>query len=203
MKLSVQVEDKAYNIAIPDDMLTEDGHAFFKKMDQDLDKGWQMSMDYVESPNVMQRCQIVADKLYTAMMSENETLAQLMAGYIVTRMPGVKSIDIDAGGEIQNTEFILNDSGVDAAENSAELVAATLDRPSNKPQEGLSKPEAMQQAGKDVSKVYKTGRNYKFAIYDHDTEAWAESPLFQDEATASEARARAYKEYYEGLLRPN
>jgi len=193
MKLSVQVEDKVYNIDVPDEMLAEDGHAFFRKMDQDLDKGWQMSMDYVENPDIMQRCQIVADKLYTAMLSENEALTQLMAGYIVTRMPAVKSVDIDVGGEIQNTEFVLIDNGVDAA---------TLDKPSNKPPQGLSKPEAMQQAGKDVSKVYKTGRNYKFAIYDHDTEAWAESPLFEDEAAASEARARAYKEYYEGLLRP-
>ena len=36
-------------------------------MDQDMDAGWQMSRDWVDNPSREQRCQIVADKLLTAL----------------------------------------------------------------------------------------------------------------------------------------
>jgi len=64
------------------------------------------SRDYVERPDPLQRCQIVADKLLTGIMNNNETTAQFMAAYILTRMPGVIGVDVDTSGEIQNTQVL-------------------------------------------------------------------------------------------------
>jgi hypothetical protein len=102
--LKVIIENNAYAIEIPQEMITE-GEEFFRKMDQDMDKGWQMSRDWVENPNQVQRCQIAADRLADAMETENETLVQLMAAYITTRMPSVKEVNIATDGEISETEF--------------------------------------------------------------------------------------------------
>ena len=49
---------------------------------------------------------IVADKLLTGIMQGNESTAMLMAGYIALRMPGAIGVDIDASGEMQNTELL-------------------------------------------------------------------------------------------------
>ena len=48
MILYVIVDDKTYPIEVPEDVL-KDGKDFFQKMDRDLDKGWQMSRDWVST----------------------------------------------------------------------------------------------------------------------------------------------------------
>ena len=68
--------------------------------------GWKMSRQFVARPDRLQRCQIVADKLLTSIMQDNQASAMLMAGYIALRMPGVVGVDIDASGEMQNTELL-------------------------------------------------------------------------------------------------
>jgi len=108
MILDVIVNDQIHRLNVPPDML-EEGEAFFQKMDRDMDRGWQMSREFVEQPDRVNRCQIAANRLLTAMESGNETLALLMAGYILTRMPGVAKVDIDTNGEMLNTEIILGD----------------------------------------------------------------------------------------------
>ena len=75
-------------------------------MDADMDKGWMMSREWVENPNLTQRCQIAADRIADSMHSENETLTYLMAGYILTRMQNVKEVHIDTEGDITETQFI-------------------------------------------------------------------------------------------------
>jgi hypothetical protein len=55
--------------------------------------------------SVFSRCQIAANKLLTALETQNENLAFLMAGYILTRLPGTKTVRVDTSGEIANTEF--------------------------------------------------------------------------------------------------
>lgn len=106
MQLKVLVDDAAYRLDVPDDMLFE-ADEFFDKMDRDMDRGWQMSREYVERPDPQQRCQIVADKLVTALMNGRKTTALLMAGYILTRSPGVTGVDVDTTGEMQNTELLF------------------------------------------------------------------------------------------------
>ena len=105
MRLKVVIEDQEFAIEIPAEVLAN-GKDFFRKMDQDMDKGWQMSREWVENPNRLQRCQIAADKIADALNNHNETLANLMAGYIVTYMPHVTEVHIDTEGEMSETQFI-------------------------------------------------------------------------------------------------
>lgn len=105
MKLKVIIENNIYAVEIPEDVM-RDGGSFFEKLDADMDKGWQMNREWVEAPNIQQRCQIVADRIADAINNENETLTYLLAGFIVTRMPNVKEVRIDTEGEMAETEFI-------------------------------------------------------------------------------------------------
>lgn len=106
MRLNVYIDDAAYAVDVPAQMLDE-AEDFFGKIDADMGRGWQMSRDYVEQPNAVQRCQIVADKLLTSMLNGNKTTALLMAAYILKRMPGVTGVDVDTDGEMQNTELLF------------------------------------------------------------------------------------------------
>ncbi len=107
MILNVIIDDRTYPIEMSEETIKSD-EKFFQKMDNDMDKGWQISRDWVENPDSKQRCQIAADKLLTAINRENETLVTLMAGYIISRMPGVKTVNIDTSGEILETELIIS-----------------------------------------------------------------------------------------------
>jgi len=104
MKLEVIIEDRIYHIEISDEVLQE-GEEFFRKMDADMSRGWQMGPEFVEHPDVMQRCQIAANKLMVSIGAENSLMAELMAGYILRRLPGVVSVTADTDGEMLNTEF--------------------------------------------------------------------------------------------------
>ena len=108
MILNVIINDKPRPLEVPEDVIKE-GETFFQKMDCDMDKGWQMSREWVDNPDKMQRCQIAADKLYSAINAENETMVTLMVGYIMTRMPNITSVDIDTNGEILETVITTND----------------------------------------------------------------------------------------------
>lgn len=105
MRFKVVIGEQVYAVEVPEDLLGEAAE-FHARLDNDMDRGWQMSRDFVARPDRLQRCQIVADKLLTSIMNGNEATAMLMAGYIALRMPGAIGVDIDAGGEIQNTELI-------------------------------------------------------------------------------------------------
>ena len=104
MILEVTVEDRTYRVEVPQYVLDE-GETFFRKMDEDMDQGWQMSREYVPNPDVEQRCQIAADRLLTAMHNENKHSLLLMAGYIIKRLPNVERVDIDSTGNINETRF--------------------------------------------------------------------------------------------------
>ncbi len=104
MILKAIIDEQVYTLNVPDPVI-ERGGDFFAQLDRDLDQGWQMSREWVESPNRLQRCQIIADKLLTALEKENEKLGMLMAGYILTRLPEVESVELDVQGEVQNNHF--------------------------------------------------------------------------------------------------
>lgn len=102
MILNIILEDRPVAISVADEML-RDAQDFYAKMDRDMDQGWQMSRDWVEHPNQIERCQIAADKLHTALNLRNETMVMLMAGYILSRLPGVRCVTINTEGEMQET----------------------------------------------------------------------------------------------------
>jgi len=105
MRFKVVVGEQVYAVEVPEDLLREAGD-FHARLDRDMDRGWQMSREFVAQPDRLQRCQIVADKLLTGIMQGNESTAMLMAGYIALRMPGAVGVDIDASGEMQNTALL-------------------------------------------------------------------------------------------------
>jgi len=105
MRFKVIVGDDVYAVEVPVQVL-ERAMDFFARLDRDMDRGWQMSRDYVELPDSTQRCQIVADRLLTSIMNNNEATATMMAAYIVTRTPGVIGVDVDTTGEMQNTALL-------------------------------------------------------------------------------------------------
>lgn len=111
MKLNIIVEGRTSTFDVPDEILTE-AKEFFDKLDSDMDAGWQMSRDWVECPNAEQRCQVAADKILTAIDTDNEKLLMLMAAYILRTMPGVKSINIDVTGDMNETEIIMEHESV-------------------------------------------------------------------------------------------
>lgn len=108
MILNVIVEEQSYPIRVSDEMITE-GRGFFEKIDADMDRGWQMSRKWVDRPDDVQRCQIAADKILTAIETENEKLAALLAAYILQRLPNIDSVDIDISGDMTATELIMKE----------------------------------------------------------------------------------------------
>ena len=188
MRLTVIVDDKTSWIEVPQDVL-EDGEAFFQKMDHDMDGGWRMGPEFIEAPDQTQRCQIAANKLLVSMSTINKTVAELMAGYILKRLRGVTGVRIDTGGEMLNTEFLF--------ENGPSSALPTSGPGENKQQNTLSPAE---QAAKDVSQVYKVGKGFRFAAYDHQRGLWIESPLIPDEQEAHKARAHIYQERLNELI---
>ena len=107
MHFKVIVGEQVYAVEVPEDLLGE-AREFHDKLDRDMDRGWQMSREFVAHPDRLQRCQIVADKLLTSVSQGNEATAMLMASYIALRMPGAIGVDIDADGEMQNTELLYS-----------------------------------------------------------------------------------------------
>ena len=107
MILKVTIDEKTFPLEVNEGMIQQ-AHEAFKKMDNDMDQGWQMSRVWVDHPNDLQRCQIVADKMLTAIQQENTATVGLMAAYIMHRLPGVIAIDIDTSGDMTLTEVVVN-----------------------------------------------------------------------------------------------
>jgi hypothetical protein len=107
MILKVVVEEQVYPVKVPDSMIREAGD-FFARMDADMDRGWQMSREWVDNPTLEQRCQIVGDKMLTAMHQDNKKMMLLLSAYILARVPGVTGIRIDSNGEMQGTELVTD-----------------------------------------------------------------------------------------------
>lgn len=104
MILTFTVNEQRQRLVVPDEVVEGAGD-FFRKLDEDMDRGWRMSREFVENPDLTQRCQIVADRLLTALEGNHRERAILFAAYILARLPNVARVDIDTGGEIQHTSF--------------------------------------------------------------------------------------------------
>ena len=107
MILKVTIDEKTFPLEVDNAMLCSACDAF-QSMDQDLDRGWQMSRIWVDYPDDMQRCQIAADKMLTAIQQEKTATVGLMAAYIINKMPGIQAIDIDTSGDMTLTEIIMS-----------------------------------------------------------------------------------------------
>jgi hypothetical protein len=106
MILKVVIDDQVYPITVPAEIISGAGD-FFNKIDRDMDNGWQMSRDWIDKPNQEQRCQIVGDKMLTAMHNNNEQLMVLLSAYVLARVPAATGLRIDTNGEMLETEVVV------------------------------------------------------------------------------------------------
>lgn len=106
MILNVIIDGQSIQITVPEFML-EEASDMFDKMDADMSKGWQMGRYWIDNPTTKERCQIAADKLLTAIETENQNLATMMAAYILKRMPGAREVIYDEEGEMVQTEIYV------------------------------------------------------------------------------------------------
>ena len=193
MILKLIVDDQLYELNVPEALLAQ-AEPFFQKMDKDMNDGWQMGREWTESPDKLQRCQIVANKLLTAIENEDDKLGRMMAGYILSRAPEIEAIEPDLAGEIQDTRFTLRQS-------SAPTMPAPTPGKKAEARGGLSKMEAMARAGKEVSKVFRVGKQWRFSVYNPSTEQWEDSPLAAQQSEAETLRDFAVKKRFEELCR--
>ena len=106
MLFNVIIDEQTYPFEVPDFIL-EEGEEFFAKLDKDMDRGYQMSRTWVEQPDRMNRCQIVADRILDAISRENTQLGIMMAGYILSRMPGATGVNLSVEGDMLEHELII------------------------------------------------------------------------------------------------
>jgi len=106
MILNVFVAEQTYRVEVPQ-FVFDEGDEFFAMLDRDMDKGYQMSRTWVENPDRVNRCQIVADRLLTALETDNQRLGMMMAGYILTRVPNVTGVRMNTEGDMLEHELIL------------------------------------------------------------------------------------------------
>ena len=66
MLLKIIVDDQQLTLNVPD-VIVEGATDFFDQMDRDMDAGWQMGREWVDRLTTEQRCQVVANKLLTAL----------------------------------------------------------------------------------------------------------------------------------------
>ncbi|MCK5697515.1 MAG: hypothetical protein KAI02_05090 [Gammaproteobacteria bacterium] len=104
--LNVVIDGQMQAINVEEDMIIS-GSPLFNKMDEDMNKGWTLSKEFVENPDITQRCQIVGDKLLSAIEDENEPMKTMMTAYILSRVPNIMTIYIDNTGEIFETQIEL------------------------------------------------------------------------------------------------
>lgn len=111
MNLKIVVEGQTQHIKIPNELIIEAAD-FFLMMDNEMDRGYQMSQFWVEKPDVFQRCQIAADKILTALQTDNEKTATLMAAYILFRMPDTKIVTLSQNGDMSEHDIENMDLGL-------------------------------------------------------------------------------------------
>ncbi|MES9962022.1 MAG: hypothetical protein ABW116_00620 [Candidatus Sedimenticola sp. 20ELBAFRAG] len=104
MELNIIIDDYSMNLNVPDDYIASSGESF-ARLDSTMDQGAQMGQEWVPNPDRLQRCQLAADKLLSALENHNEGLAMLSAGYILNRLPETRQARIDNTGDPSATTF--------------------------------------------------------------------------------------------------
>ena len=193
MILKVVIDDQVLELNVPEAFI-EQAQDFFARMDADMDAGWQVNREWVEEPDTMLRAQIAANKLLTALENEDHKLGRLMAGYIVSRLPNVERVELNPAGETRDQRILLTEPNEPAADDAGMPSIAHRGAPT-----GLSKMDAMAQAAKDVSQVFKMGRQYRFSVFNHESQSWEESPAIPDKAQAEAMREHAFRSRFEAL----
>jgi hypothetical protein len=98
-------DGQEYQLKVPEHIITE-ATDYFDMMDSDMNRGYQMSRRWVESPDQFQRCQIAADHILTALETDNGKTATMMAAYILNRMPTTQEIHLNIEGDMMEHDIL-------------------------------------------------------------------------------------------------
>lgn len=104
LTLTILIGDEERHITLSSEMIA-DAEKLLQKMDRDMDKGWQLGRRFIVEPDTVQRCQIAANRLLTALHIQNEASMSLMAAYILSRLEHVRSVNLNTEGEADETQF--------------------------------------------------------------------------------------------------
>ena len=189
MELKVIIDEELYTLNVPEAFLTH-ADTFFTQMDLDMDKGIQMSRQWIPSPNLDDRLRMVGNKLLTALETENHDLGRMMAGYILSRAPDIDNIELDTSGEIQNTVITYRGGSSKTDTMSFGLPPQFAMADSLTDPYGMD-PALRQRAEKKVSAVFKQGRVYAYSLYDDAKAVWETVTVGKDEAEAQRLRDAA------------
>lgn len=99
MILKIIIDDEEQDIHVPDDIVIDASH-YFDMIDKDMDQGYQMSRTWVAKPDQFQRCQIVGDRILTAIETDNKETGTLMAAYILARVPNAYALHLNHEGDM-------------------------------------------------------------------------------------------------------
>ena len=179
MELNVVIDEDIFTLNVPDQLLQQAG-SFFDKMDADMDQGIQLSRQWVENPQLVQRLQLVGNKLLTALETEDHQLGRMMAAYMLSRAPDIDRVYLDTTGEIDNSEIQFKNTGVEP----------TFGIPMMQEQSG-QQTELRDRAEKMVSSVFKQGRLYHFSLLDTETQEWATGADVKEQQQAETLREQA------------
>ena len=182
MELNVVVDEDILSLNVPDQLLQQ-ASSFFDKMDTDMDQGIQLSRQWVENPQLVQRLQLVGDKLLTALETEDHQLGRMMAAYILSRAPDIERIYLDTTGEIDNTEIQFKNTGIEP----------TFGMPMMQEQPE-QQTELRGKAEKMVSSVFKQGRLYHFSVLDTKTLKWTTAGAAKDQQQAETLREQTVQQ---------
>ncbi len=185
MQLNVTIDDEIYSLNVPDEIVTGAGD-FFAKMDKDMDQGWQMGREWVPQPDLVQRLQIVGNKLLTALENEDSNLGRMMAAYILNRAPDIEGLTLDTSGEMVNTEIRRKQPA------GGGLSFASVPDPG----EDMPDPVIRAEAERQVSSVYKVGRQYSFSVLNTESGTWETVTTGKREDEAENRRRVAVRQRY-------
>ena len=104
MHIEIVIGEDVHKVEVPKDLI-DNATEVFDKFDNDLAGGWQMSRDWVPCPNTHQRCQIIADRILTAVHHKHQHFIGMACAYIIKKMPHVRRVIIDIDGDITQTQF--------------------------------------------------------------------------------------------------
>lgn len=99
MILKIFVDEHEQEINVPDNIIN-DAKDYFDMLDKDMDRGYQMSQNWVEKPDAYQRCQIVGDRILTALETDNRESGTLMAAYILAKVPNAYALHLSTEGDM-------------------------------------------------------------------------------------------------------
>lgn len=83
--------------------------AYLDKMDIRMSEGIQLGEEFVTSPDASQRAQFAAANLLHALKTADEPRAAAMCTYLAVRMPDLKQVVIEEGGDGVAIEFVFDE----------------------------------------------------------------------------------------------